>query len=79
VFLILHTITITIPDDPQSLEEAMKRPDWEEWLKVVIKEVEGIIAQRTWTVMNRTAVPPQHYIHSGKWVLTRKRDGRYKA
>jgi hypothetical protein len=35
----------------------MKRPDWEEWLKAMIKEVEGIIAQRTWTVMNRTDVP----------------------
>jgi hypothetical protein len=75
----LHTITTAIPDDPQSLEEAMQRPDWDQWLKAVIKEVEGIIAQRTWTVMDRTAVPPQHHIHSGKWVLTRKRDGRYKA
>ena len=43
----LHTITTAIPDDPQSLEEAMKRPDWDQWLKAVIKEVEGIIAQRT--------------------------------
>jgi hypothetical protein len=36
----------------------MKRPDWEEWLKAMIKKVESIIAQRTWTVMNKTAVPP---------------------
>jgi hypothetical protein len=34
----------------------MKRPDWEKWLKAMIKKIKGIIAQRIWTVMNKTAV-----------------------
>lgn len=67
-------------DDPQSFEEAMNCKDKKMWVKAMEEELESLIKNDVWTLVER----PNKNVVTSKWVLKikRKPDGtidRYKA
>jgi hypothetical protein len=57
------------PDDPKSIEEARKSPEWPEWEKAVHAELDQLKEMKTWELID----PPEGRIPVGnKWVLVRK-------
>ena len=74
---------ISIPP-PKTFREAKLGPWWQEYEKASKVEYDGHIANRTWTLIPRSTVPPGTNILRGKWVFDDKRgeDGkilRFKA
>ncbi|KAE8229103.1 hypothetical protein CF326_g5936 [Tilletia indica] len=67
--------------DPRTVREAMERPDREQWLEAMHKEVKSHITRGTWRVVKRFG---KGNLISSKWVLRLKKnaDGsiqKYKA
>ena len=67
--------------DPQSLEEAMRRPDWTKWQVAIQDELNALKKAGTWGVVER---PKGRNIVKNKWVFQIKKDAagkveRYKA
>jgi Reverse transcriptase (RNA-dependent DNA polymerase) len=66
---------------PISYEDAMQRPDAKLWWKAFCNEIQAIIDNKTWTLID---LPPGHKVIQTKWVLRLKVDARnnpekYKA
>lgn len=71
----------TIVEDPQTLKEALKSDEADEWKKAMNAEYQSIIKNKTWDLVDR---PKSGNIIGSKWVFSIKRraDGtveRYKA
>lgn len=71
----------TLDDEPMSLEDAMKRDDWPKWKQAMKEEMDALMANHTWRLVNR---PLGKRPIKTKWVYTikLKPDGqieRYKA
>ena len=67
--------------DPQSLEEAMRRPDWKKWEAAIQEELGALKKAGTWGIVER---PKGRNIVRNKWVFKIKKDSagkieRYKA
>ena len=67
--------------DPQSLEEAMRRPDWPKWEIAIQEELSALKKAGTWGIVER---PKERNIVKSKWVFRIKKDAagkveRYKA
>ena len=67
--------------DPTTFEQAMSRPDWQEWLEAMVEELQSTAAAGTWTL---EPLPAGRQAIGCKWVYKIKRtsDGsvdRYKA
>jgi hypothetical protein len=67
--------------DPQSLEEAMRRPDWPKWQIAIGVELEALKKAGTWGIVER---PKGRNVVKNKWVFRIKKDAagrieRYKA
>ncbi|XMA13681.1 hypothetical protein WAI453_006472 [Rhynchosporium graminicola] len=61
-------------DDPTTLDQAMKRPDWPEWKKAVIKEYRSLEEKSTWKTMSRSDVPKGCRVLGSRLVFKTKRD-----
>ena len=44
-------------DDPKTLQEALQRPDAEQWQQAYQAELRALEANQTWDVVRRTSVP----------------------
>ena len=67
--------------DPQSLEEAKRRPDWPKWQIAIKEELNALKKAGTWGIAER---PKHQNIIRNKWVFRIKKDTagkveRYKA
>lgn len=62
--------------DPQSVEEALSRPDAAMWKEAIDSEIDSLVAHGSWRLED---LPEDRRPVGSKFVLTRKRDGRYKA
>ena len=60
--------------DPQTLEEALARPDAAHWRAAIRKEYDGILRKKTWTIGSRCYVPKGSKVLDGKLVFKTKRD-----
>ena len=56
--------------DPQSLEEAMRRPDWTKWQVAIQDELNALKKAGTWGVVER---PKGRNIVKNKWVFRIKK------
>ncbi|XMA11520.1 hypothetical protein WAI453_004311 [Rhynchosporium graminicola] len=61
-------------DDPTTLDQAMKRPDWPEWKKAIIKEYRSLEEKSTWKTMNLKDVPKGCRVLGSRLVFKTKRD-----
>ncbi|CZS92400.1 uncharacterized protein RAG0_02842 [Rhynchosporium agropyri] len=61
-------------DDPTTLDQAMKRPDWSEWKKAIIKEYRSLEEKSTWKTMSRSDVPKGCKVLGSRLVFKTKRD-----
>ena len=69
------------PDEPRTLKEAMKRPDWHLWHAAMLREMESLKKNKTW-VLERA--PNGRRVITGRWVFRLKKDRfgniqKYKA
>ena len=64
----------SIYDDPIDLADAIKRPDWPDWEKAVIREFKGVNKKKTWVHVPRSSVPRGEKVLGGKLVFKTKRD-----
>ena len=80
-----HAMAVAISEieamDPQSLEEAMRRPDWPKWQAAIQEELGALKKAGMWGIVKR---PKERNIVRNKWVFKIKRDAagrieRYKA
>ena len=62
--------------DPQSLEEAMKRPDKSKWVVAIQEELENLQKAGTWKIVER---PKERNIVKNKWVFRIKKDAAGKV
>ena len=62
--------------DPATVQEALSRPDAEEWEQAIQSELTSLYERQTWEVV---PLPKGARAVGCKFVLERKRDGRYKA
>jgi len=67
------------PEDPRSLLEAMKSPDWSKWVVAMEKECDALRANETWVVITPDDVPEGHDVITCKWVFHVKSDGTFKC
>lgn len=56
------------------LNQALKQPDADEFVKAVIKEVDGHVKAKRWKVIKRKEVPPGHDTLPAVWAMRRKQD-----
>ncbi|KAJ1525556.1 hypothetical protein ONE63_010361 [Megalurothrips usitatus] len=68
-------------EDPQTVEEALSRPDAREWKRAMDEEMESLNRHGTWELVSR---PDGRNVISSKWVFKLKTDAsgtpvRYKA
>lgn len=68
-------------DEPLSLKEAMMSPDWVHWLKAMKVEMDSLVENETWDLVDR---PANRAVLTGRWVFKLKRDRngqilKYKA
>lgn len=70
-----------VDEDPKTMREAMKRPDWSHWKDAIDSEYDALMKNKTWSIcelpLNRQAI-------SCKWVFKLKRNAhgeidKYKA
>jgi len=59
------------PDNPKSLAEAQRSPEWPDWEKAVQAELNQLHKMGTWVLVNP---PKERTPVSNKWVLTKKYD-----
>ena len=62
--------------DPQSLEEAMNRPDNSKWVVTIQEELENLQKAGTWKIVER---PKERNIVKNKWVFRIKNDAAGKV
>lgn len=55
--------------DPESYQEAMKRPDADEWKMAIQAEYDSLIENNTWELAD---LPPGRKALTSKWVLKKK-------
>ena len=60
--------------DPISLEEAMKRPEADQWCSAVQKEYTQLFDKQTWNLQKRSTLPSGYRPLTGKLVFKTKRD-----
>ncbi|KAJ3570020.1 hypothetical protein NP233_g4673 [Leucocoprinus birnbaumii] len=77
-------INIMYPDDPKTLEEALKRTDGDLWRASIQEELDSLKDRGVYILVPRSSVPNGRKVMTGKWVLVSKRDekgeiARYKA
>ena len=70
-----------LDDQPSTYREVVDRPDWEQWELAMQDEINSIIKNRTWDLVE---LPAGRKAIGSKWVFTRKRTAsgeieRYKA
>ena len=70
-----------LDNKPQTLQGAMKRPDWQLWEEAIVKELESHQVNHTWSI---TRAPTKANIVGCCWVFKVKRKGdgtinKYKA
>ncbi len=56
------------------LQQALRQPDAKEFVKAVIKEVNGYVDCNNWTLKKRSKVPEDVQIILSVWLMRRKRD-----
>lgn len=71
----------TDSDEPSSLKEAMKRPDWQNWKNAMSVEYSSLMENETWSLVDS---PNGRKVISGRWVFKLKKDRegkilKYKA
>lgn len=71
----------TDSDEPSSLKEAMKRPDWQNWKNAMTVEYSSLMENETWSLVDS---PNGRKVISGRWVFKLKKDRegkilKYKA
>ena len=52
----------------------MKRPDWPEWKKAILKEYRGLMYKKTWKLLRRVKLSKGVKVLPRKLVLKTKRD-----
>ena len=62
--------------NPQSLEEAMRRPNWPKWEVMIQEELTTLKKIRTWGIVER---PRERNIVKNKWVFRIKKDSAGKV
>ena len=62
--------------NPQSLEEAKRRPDWPKWQIAIKEELNALKKAGTWGIAER---PKHQNIVSNKWVFRIKKDAAGKV
>ena len=60
----------TAPDDPKTYKQAMKLPDGEKWKKACVAEVESLIENKVFAVVDK---PAGKQIVTSKWVFKKKK------
>eukprot|EP00970_Alexandrium_tamarense_P016063 scaffold6008_cov76-Alexandrium_tamarense.AAC.1 len=60
--------------DIMYFHQAMKQPDSEEFVKAVVKEVNGHIENNHWQLVPRSEVPPDAEVVPSVWAMRRKRN-----
>jgi hypothetical protein len=62
--------------DPRTVAEALARPDAAKWQEALDSEMESLLSHGSWEICE---LPEGRRTVGSRFVLTRKRDGRYKA
>lgn len=60
--------------DIMYLHQALKQPDASEFVKAVIREVNGHVENKNWQLVERSEVPPDITIVPSVWAMRRKRN-----
>jgi hypothetical protein len=72
------TIWVDGRQQPYTVPQAMKLPEWEQWKAAVIKEITGFVTLGVWQEVPRSAVPKGTKILPGRMVLEIKlKDGKF--
>lgn len=58
-------------DEPSSLKEAMRRPDWQNWKNAMAVEYSSLMENETWSLVDS---PQNRKVISGQWVFKLKKD-----
>jgi hypothetical protein len=66
----------TFERNPATVAEALSRPDAAEWQKAIDEEVAACLEYSVWS---ESEVPPGCHALPSRFILERKRNGRYKA
>jgi transposase InsO family protein len=64
--------------DPQSYKDAVSRPDKAQWLKAMQSEMQSHADNGTWEIVDPKGKNIRNIL-GNRWVLVKKRDGRYKG
>ena len=80
IFHVLHG-DLNLDEAPSTLEEAKKRPDWENWFCAMEEEIRTLRKMNTWEL---TSLPKDRNPISCQWVFALKKNAsgeivRYKA
>lgn len=62
-------------DEPSSLKEAMRRPDWQNWKNAMAVEYSSLMENETWSLVHS---PHNRKVISGRWVFKLKKGQRRK-
>jgi hypothetical protein len=60
--------------DIMYLNQALRQPDAKEFMKAVVKEINGHVENKHWELVSRDTVPDDAQIVPSVWLLRRKRD-----
>jgi len=55
----------TLYDPPNTLQEALSRPDSKEWQKAITGELTSLEKSKTWILIS---LPPNRKLISSKWI-----------
>ena len=75
----VNNLFATMPSEPQSIKEALKRPDSQRWKEAIQCEIDQLERNKTWEIVDIRDIPKGTKTVTGKWTFEIKRDGRYKA
>src|SRR5262249_703425 len=75
---------ITHADEPMTYTEALASPDAANWQEAIASELQSLAHNDTWTIVDKSQLPPSRNPIGCKWIFKRKLnpDGsiaRYKA
>ena len=66
-------------EDPATIQEALARPDADEWRKAITSEYKSIIKKKTWQIVERKNISHGRKVLHGKLVFKTKRNGKKKV
>jgi hypothetical protein len=75
----LNAINSSIPESPNTYEEAIQRTDTYKWIEIMKIQYSIPIKNKIWKQMNRDFILKRHRIYTGRWIYIYKRNGTYKA